>query len=173
MDLAYEGLAFRKMKFPEITGRCIEVRSFSKHAGLSGLRIGYIVAERDIIEKIRKEISITVSCVPGFIQEWLSEKLEKIDRIAAGFREEYKKRARVAYSILSKHFDVKMPDSGFYIFPNVGSGIRAHELMLKKGWAVMPGEFFGKKGCMRISLVRDVPTIRKALDDLVLCCSRI
>ena len=85
---------------------------------MTGWRIGYIIAEQELAQKVIKLNQITTTCVPAFIQYAALKGLEFRKRIADEIRDQFGLRADLACSILSK---TKMkccrPDAPFYLFP--------------------------------------------------------
>ena len=79
---------------------------------------------------------------------------------------EYKKRAKLACSILSKKFEFAEPQAAFYVFPR-SKGLDSEKLafsLLEKGIAITPGSAFGNYGeFFRVSLTQPVNELEKSL----------
>lgn len=166
LDSAYDKLSFNEHILPEIRGKLIKISSFSKSAGITGARIGYIVACNDIIDRMRKEMSITLTCVPSFIQEWILRKFELIKDFSKNAAGIYEERADMAYGMLKDDFDVIRPEAGFYIFPKVGDGDHVFRKLLDENIAVLPGSLFNNPENIRISLVKEQHILKYSLDKL-------
>jgi len=146
-DEVYADLSFVKTKsLLEYEGEHIVVNSFSKTFAMSGWRIGYVIADKTLTDKIIKLNQITFTNVPVFIQEAALKALELRDQIIKTMRENYRKRAELAYKILS---DTKLkftkPEAPFYVFPKF-DGLNSEVFtfnLLDKGVAVVPGTSFG------------------------------
>ncbi|MEM2937389.1 MAG: pyridoxal phosphate-dependent aminotransferase [Candidatus Bathyarchaeia archaeon] len=146
-DEVYADISFVKTKsLLEYEGEHIVVRSFSKTFAMTGWRIGYLIAEKALTDKIIKLNQITLTNVPVFIQEAALKALELRHQVIKAMRESYQKRADLAYKILS---DTKLkfikPEAPFYIFPKF-DGLNSEMFsfnLLDKGVAVVPGTSFG------------------------------
>src|SRR5690606_19565845 len=96
-DEIYDLLAFENKEIPSLTQfpdpgeKHIIVNGFSKNFGMSGWRIGYIIAPPEIIEKCAHFQQTTISGVNPFIQEgavatlqtlpeFLPERIEALDK---------------------------------------------------------------------------------------------
>jgi len=113
---------------------------------MTGWRIGYAIADKELIEKIVKLNQITFTNVPVFIQEAALKALELRNEIIKRIRGEYKQRADAACKLFS---DTKLkftkPDAPFYLFPKC-DGLDSEKFafeLLDKGVAVAPGTAFG------------------------------
>jgi aspartate aminotransferase len=101
-DEVYADLSFVKTKsLLEYEGEHIVVNSFSKTFAMSGWRIGYIIADKALTDKIIKPNQITFTNVPVFIQEAALKALELRDHIIKTMRKKYRKRTDPACKILS------------------------------------------------------------------------
>jgi len=124
----------------------ILVNGFSKNFAMTGWRIGYVVVEEELAEKMIKLNQITTTCVPAFIQYGALKGLELRERIAAEIRERFRLRANLACNILSKtKMKFSRPDAPFYLFPKV-DGLDSERFalnLLDSGVAIAPGTAFG------------------------------
>jgi len=146
-DEVYADLSFVKTKsLLEYEGEHIIVNSFSKTFAMSGWRIGYVIADRALTDKIIKLNQITFTNVPVFIQEAALKALELRDQIIKTMREKYRKRAELACKILSNtKLKFTKPEAPFYVFPKfneLNSEVFTFNL-LDMGVAVVPGTSFG------------------------------
>lgn len=146
-DEVYADISFLKTRsLLECDGEHIVVKSFSKTFAMTGWRIGYVIADKVLTEKIIKLNQITFTNVPVFIQEAALKALELRHQIMWAMRENYRRRADLACKILS---DTKLkftkPEAPFYIFPRL-DGLNSEIFsfnLLDKGVAVVPGSSFG------------------------------
>jgi aspartate aminotransferase len=146
-DEVYADLSFVKTKsLLEYEGEHMVVNSFSKTFAMSGWRIGYIIADKALTDKIIKLNQITFTNVPVFIQEAALKALELRDQIIKTMREKYRKRAELACKILSDtRLKFTKPEAPFYVFPKfdqLNSEVFTFNL-LDRGVAVVPGTSFG------------------------------
>ncbi|MEM1545105.1 MAG: pyridoxal phosphate-dependent aminotransferase [Candidatus Methanomethylicia archaeon] len=173
-DEAYIDLSFIEAKsLIDLTSECIVVRSFSKLFSMTGLRIGYVIASKEVASAIANYNSATITCVPEFIQEAALKALELRNEIAKYMVDKYRVRAEIAYKILTEAgFKVAKPEAGFYIFPkiNIDSNAFFLKLLESEGIAVTPGSAFGNfNDFIRISLTVDNQFLTNSLNRLVRC----
>ena len=129
---------------------------FSKTFTMTGWRIGYIIANRELIDRITRLNQITISNVPVFIQEAALKALELQKQLTMDIKKEYQERANVASKILSEaKLEFTKPDAPFYVFPK-RRGLDSERFaldLLDKGVAIAPGTAFGDyREHFRISL---------------------
>jgi aspartate aminotransferase len=170
-DEVYSTIAFTKTKsILEYDGECKHILSsgFSKTFTMTGFRIGYIVANKPLIDNITKLNQITINNVPVFIQDAASRALDIQQELSRKIKEEYQERAKIASETLAKAgLQFTKPDAPFYVFPK-RKGLDSEKFtldLLDKGVAVAPGTSFGDyREHFRISLTAPREEIKKALD---------
>jgi aspartate aminotransferase len=170
-DEVYATIAFTKAKsILEYNGdhRHILTNGFSKTFTMTGWRIGYIVASKELVDKITKLNQITINNVPVFIQEAALKGLEMEKQLATTIKDEYQERAKMASKTLCKAgFQFTEPEAPFYVFPK-RKGLDSEKFtldLLDKGVAVAPGTSFGDyREHFRISLTAPREQIKTALD---------
>ncbi len=167
-DEVYSNISFVKTKsILDYNTNNILVTGFSKMFTMTGWRIGYVVANRDLITKIGKLNQITFSNVPVFIQDAALKALEIRNKLTGEIRAVYFNRAKMASEIL---YDSKLkfsnPDAPFYIFPRQ-DGLDSEKFamdILDKGVAIAPGTSFGDyREYFRISLTAPEVDLKAAL----------
>lgn len=172
-DEVYGTISFVKTKsILEYDGNHNHILSngFSKTFSMTGWRIGYIIANKPLIDNITKLNQITINNVPVFIQEAALKGLELREQIANKIKEEYKERADVASELLSKAgLEFSKPDAPFYVFPK-RRGLDSEKFtlnLLDKGVAVAPGTAFGDyREHFRISLTAPRDQIETGLNKI-------
>jgi aspartate aminotransferase len=170
-DEVYSTIAFTKTKsILEYDGGCKHILSngFSKTFTMTGWRIGYIIADKLLVDNITKLNQITINNVPVFIQEAALKGLELRKQLATDIKKEYQERADMACKILSTDgLSFTKPEAPFYVFPK-RPGLDSEKFtleLLDKGVAVAPGTAFGDyREHFRISLTAPRPQIKKALN---------
>ena len=158
-DEVYGTISFVKAKsILEYNGnhKHILTNGFSKTFTMTGWRIGYIIANKELVDNITKLNQITINNVPVFIQEAALKGLEMQKQLATKIKEEYEERAKMASKTLAKAgFSFTKPEAPFYVFPK-RQGLNSEKFtldLLDKGVAVAPGTAFGDyKEHFRISL---------------------
>lgn len=142
--------------FPELEGRVVLINGFSKSFAMTGWRIGYVCAPKDLIAAIVKIHQYAAICAPIFSQHAALEGLKT--GMSDGFssvkemREEYDRRRKFMYRVFNEMgLNCFEPKGAFYIFPCVKStGMDGDEfasaLLKEKKVAVVPGSAFGESG---------------------------
>jgi aspartate aminotransferase len=170
-DEVYSSISFVKTKsILDFGENNILVNGFSKSFLMTGWRIGYTIAEKEIIRQMIKLNQITTTCVPSFIQYGVLKGLESRNQIADDIRRQFKIRVDTACSVLAKSkMKFSRPDAPFYLFPKVdglNSEIFALDL-LNKGVAIAPGTAFGDyREYFRIALTVGEDKLREGLGKL-------
>lgn len=172
-DEVYGTISFVKTKsILEYNGDHQHILSngFSKTFTMTGWRIGYIIANKLLIDNITKFNQITINNVPVFIQEAALKALEMQRQLSTKIKEEYHERARMATKNLSKAgFLFTKPEAPFYVFPKYPC-LDSEKFtldLLDKSVAVAPGTAFGDyREHFRISLTAPRDEIRTALDKI-------
>src|SRR4030067_2835020 len=85
---------------------------------MTGWRIGYVIAQKEHVDRITKLNQITINNVPVFIQEAALKGLELQKQLATKIKNEYQQRAKMA----SKHLkeaglEFTEPEAPVYVFP--------------------------------------------------------
>ncbi len=172
-DEVYGAIAFKKTKsILDYDKECKHILSngFSKTFTMTGWRIGYIVANKMLVDKVTKLNQITFNNVPVFIQDAAMKGLELRERIAENIKAKYKQRADLASKKLSAAgFKFTTPEAPFYVFPK-RDGLDGDKFtlnLLDSGVAVAPGSSFGDyHEHFRISLTAPDDQIETALDKI-------
>lgn len=152
--------------------RTITVSGFSKAYAMTGWRLGYLCAPREIVEQIHKIHQYAIMCSPTTSQFAAIEALRNGDADIEMMASEYNRRRKYILNGLKKHgIDCFEAEGAFYVFPNIGKfGLTSDEfcqrLLDEKGVAIVPGNAFGTcgEGFARISYAYSVEHITKALD---------
>jgi aminotransferase len=131
----------------------IRVMSFSKDFSLTGWRVGYLQADHSRIASMVALHDSLINCAPVVAQYAAIAALDNFDRIIGRNKILYAKNRRamsVALSELDKHLTFTEPSGGYFFFPKLkypeSSEQVAHEIAIKAGVVVVPGEAFGPGG---------------------------
>jgi aspartate aminotransferase len=172
-DEVYGTIAFTKTKsILEYNGGHKHILStgFSKTFSMTGWRIGYIMADKMLIDKITRLNQITINNVPVFIQEAALSALKIQKQLSTKIKEVYEDRAKIASKTLAKAgFKFSKPQAPFYVFPK-RDGLDSEKFtleLLDKGVAVAPGTAFGDyREHFRISLTAPIEEIKVGLEKI-------
>jgi len=166
-DEVYADYAFRKFSSVHEYGygRSILVSSFSKRYAMTGFRVGYAVAAKDIIAKMAKVQAVGITSV--------AEPMQHAALAALG--EDPSKNVRTMKKRLDlicgklKEMSLRFvePDGAMYVYPELpkGEDIMLVEKLLDKGVAIAPGSGFGDhyQQFVRISACQPEKTLEKGL----------
>ncbi len=152
--------------------RTVLLDGFSKTYAMTGWRLGYGVANKELIKVFNKFMLASNSCVPAFTQIAGIEALTSLQDSVEEMRKEYEKRRDVIVNGLNSipNISCKKPKGAFYAFPNIKKfGMSSNEFVLyllnNAGVTVMPGSTFGKygEGYLRISYANSISELKEAL----------
>jgi len=148
----------------------ITVNGFSKAYAMTGWRLGYVSAPKEIYEQMLKLHSHSVSQATSFVQYAGIAALQGVQTCVTDMVREFRARRDLIVRGLNKlGIKCAMPDGAFYAFADVseyGSGEKVAELLLNKAFvATTPGSAFGEAGkdFIRISYATSQDRIREAL----------
>jgi aminotransferase len=152
--------------------RTILVSGFSKSYAMTGWRLGYLCAPRELTDQMLKIHQYAIMSSPTTAQFAAVEALRNGDGDIKMMVDEYNRRRRYIYKGLKDiGIDSFEPEGAFYIFPNIGQfGLSGEEfcnrLLYEKKCAIIPGEAFGKggEGFARISYAYSIEHITQALE---------
>ena len=151
----------------------LTINTFSKTYAMTGWRLGYACANRDIISHMIKLQENNGSCVNEAFQYAGIYALKNGDKDVEYMLSCYKKnRALIVDGINQLNgFSCLMPKGAFYVFPKItelgmNSDDAADFILEKTHVVTSPGSAFGAagEGHIRISFANDYNTIEKALD---------
>ncbi len=174
-ELTYTGK--RHVSIASIDGmreRTVVASGFSKAYAMTGFRLGYTVAPREITAQMFKIHQYAIMCAPTQSQYAAVEALKNGDDDIAYMTDEYNRRRRYIvnglHSIGVRCFE---PLGAFYAYPAIGDfGMTSEEfcerLLYEEGVAIVPGTAFGEcgEGFARISYAYSVKHITTALDKM-------
>ena len=176
-DEIYAELTYGKkhVSFASLPGmkeRTILVSGLSKAYAMTGWRLGYACAPKEIMQQMVKLHQYAIMCAPTTSQYAGIEALKNGDDDIEYMKDSYDQRRRLIHSELKRMgLDSFEPEGAFYIFPNIGKfGMSSEEfcekLLYSKHVAIVPGTAFGEsgEGFARISYAYSVEHIKKALE---------
>lgn len=156
---------------PGMKERCVLINGFSKAYAMTGWRLGYACAPKEILSQMLKIHQFAIMCAPTTSQYAAVEAMKNGDADVVQMRDQYNERRRYLLHRL-KNMGLKCfePFGAFYIFPSIKefgmtSDEFATELLNSKKVAVVPGTAFGKsgEGFVRISYAYSLDDLKTAL----------
>jgi len=150
----------------------IVVNGFSKSLAMTGWRVGFVIAESELLDSMLKVHQVNGVCAPAFAQKAIADVLMegKADKIISNMVKEleFRRRRDFVYSKLKELFDVVKPEGAFYMFPKVGMNCMdfVERLLLEKGVALTPGTPFGNWNdeYVRISYATSMENLKLAME---------
>ena len=146
--------------------KSILVGSFSKRYAMTGFRVGYGIANKDIISKMARVQAVAITSVAEPMQQAALAALEEDPS------ENIKLVKRRLDFVCNKLKEMSLryvePDGAMYAYPELprGDDLTIIEKLLEKGVAIAPGSGFGDsyKRFVRISACQPEETLEKGLD---------
>ncbi len=159
---------------PGMRERTIVVNGFSKAYAMTGWRMGYVAAPREIVKQMHKIHQYAIMCAPTTSQYAAIEALKNGDSDIVMMTEEYNRRRRfIVDGLRSIGLSCFEPEGAFYVYPNIGGfGLTSEEfcerLLYEEKVAIVPGTAFGDcgEGFARISYAYSVKHITQALEKM-------
>jgi aspartate aminotransferase len=181
--LIYDGFEFASIaQFgEEIKKRTILVNGLSKAYSMTGWRIGYVAADKALVEAMNNIQSQSTSNPVSFCDKASVEALNGPQEFMGPWVEEFDRRRRYITDRLNAMPGVKclLPQGAFYVFPNfagcygkstpsgkvlTNSTEIAAWLLEEHNVAVVPGGAFGDDACQRLSYAMSMKAIEKGID---------
>jgi aminotransferase len=173
-ELTYEGKHCSIAVFEEIRDRVIIINGFSKAYSMTGYRVGYILAHKDIIEMCLKIHQYTIMCATTPCQYAAIEAVNNgdndIEEMFLSFRQ---RRNYIVKELNRIGLKTHMPQGAFYVFPSIAiTGMKCEEfcerLLEEENLALVPGNAFGDagEGYVRISYAYSLDEIKLAISKL-------
>ena len=157
---------------PGMAERTVIIDGFSKSFAMTGWRLGYAVAPKELIDAMDLLVLNTFTCAAEFTQVAAVEALRDTTDAVAAMVAEYRKRRDIFVSGLNRiaGFRCQDPEGAFYAWVNVAdTGLPAEEvarlLLEEAGVAGIAGAAFGPGGkdYLRFSLVSARHLLEEAL----------
>ena len=174
-DEIYESLIYEEYysvaEEKEILDKVIYISGFSKMFSMTGLRVGYFAAQKQLMDEIMKVHQYNVSCATSICQwaalEGLRNGLDDVENMRNVLRE---RKDYVISELRNMGLEVNEPKGAFYVFPSIKKfNMSSEEFCLKllneEKIACVPGSSFGigGKGYIRISYCYSMEELKKAL----------
>lgn len=157
---------------PNAKNRTILLGGFSKNYAMTGWRVGYICAEKELLSAFSKIHQYCVMSAPTISQYAALAALQIGEPFVLEMKAEYDRRRKLVVSSLNEMgLDCFEPKGALYAFPSVkNTGLNgdefAQKLLIEKQVAVVPGSSFGAGGenHVRIAYCKSYEQIESALE---------
>lgn len=168
-DIAYDTVPRSLGALDGMEGRTVTVNGFSKSYSMTGWRLGYMTAASDVISRVERVQSHSVSCASNFVQragvEALRNTTDSLQTMVAAFED----RRDLLVDLLDEHgTDISTPRGAFYVMIPVDSDDEqwCKSALTEAHVATVPGSAFGTPGYARISYANGTSRIRDAVTRL-------
>ena len=177
-DEVYKHIIFDKHKylsiaeFSDMKERTIVIDSFSKTYAMTGWRVGYAAANKEIISNMIKYQENMVACVSTPSQYAAIEALSGSQEDRHYMLDQYSERRNIVFEEINKinGLSCNIPKGTFYAFINIEkTGLSSEEFAMKlmqlEHVVVIPGTGFGDagEGFIRLSFATSIEAIREGI----------
>ncbi|ABS54527.1 aminotransferase, class I and II [Methanoregula boonei 6A8] len=151
-ELTYESPHVAAATVKDLRERTITLNGFSKAYAMTGWRIGYLCAPKEICDAALKIHQYVMLCAPAMGQIGALEALRSAEDEKTSMISEYRLRRNSFVAGLNRiGLSCHVPEGAFYAFPSVkGTGLSdvefAERLLREQRVAVVPGSVFGAGG---------------------------
>lgn len=182
-DEIYEHLVFEGFTHhspvtlvPQIRNRTVVISGVSKSYSMTGWRLGYALADKDVAYRMAAFQAHATGC-PNAISQWAAlEAIQKGAEEREAMRVEFEKRKNLFAKRLARIPSIWYPEPGgaFYYFVDVSKLYKkmnvkdsfqfCDKLLAEQGLVVIPGGAFGADKFIRFSFAASENDINRALD---------
>ncbi|MBN1537573.1 MAG: aminotransferase class I/II-fold pyridoxal phosphate-dependent enzyme [Anaerolineales bacterium] len=156
---------------PNMRERTILLGGFSKNYAMTGWRIGFAAAPKELLTGLARVHQYTIMCAPTMAQDAAIEAITNGATEVEIMRNEYDRRRKLIVGGLNElGLPTFEPRGAFYAFPNIGvtgmdDELFAQRLLDEEKVAVVPGSAFGAggEGFVRCSYATAYEKIEEAL----------
>jgi len=150
------------------------VHSFSKTYCMTGWRVGWLIARRDLAQKATQLNEFIISCAPGFAQKAAEIALGAGEGEIAAMLTRLKANRDFCIEALERmpRVTIPKPDGAFYLFPKI-EGLRdsfdfCRRLLEQERVGLAPGVAFGAggEGSIRLCYAADRSVLEPAMERL-------
>ena len=156
-------------EYRDLKDRIIVAQSFSKPYAMTGWRMGYLLCDAPVRERLELAHQFIVTSTPAPFQR---AGVEALGCNVSGMVEEYcHRRDYVLDRLRGMNLETPTPEGAFYAFPSIHRfGLNSTDfcvrLLKEGGVAVTPGGAFGAEDRVRISYCCAMDALKEGLDRL-------
>ncbi len=152
------------------SSKVIVVNGVSKLYGMTGFRIGWVAANRELVRIMTNIQAQTTSCVPPICQAAAEGALTGLQSYVESLRLTIQNNRDILMQEIRTFQGVKLhkPEGTFYALPDLRAyrmpSVEMSNLLLKKAMVVtVPGKEFGMEGHLRLSISGSVKDITEGI----------
>ena len=173
-ELNYKGKHVSIASLEGMRERTILINGFSKSYAMTGWRLGYACAPKELIAQMTKIHQFAIMCAPTTSQYAAVEALKNGDKDVEEMRKAYNQRRRFLMNAFKEMgLECFEPYGAFYVFPCIKEfGMTSEEFatrfLQEEKVALVPGTAFGDcgEGFLRISYAYSMDNLRIAMERL-------
>lgn len=181
--LVYDGVKHVSMaSLPGMRQRTLVINGFSKAYSMTGWRLGYVAAPKELISAMVRVHQNLTTCAVSFAQAGAVVALEGPQDCVTSMVAEFQRRRNMLVAALNEMPGVTcpMPEGAFYVFPNIRAfGLSSEEmamyLLREAHIALVPGTSFGPggEGYIRISYANSYEQIEEGMRRMATALKRL
>lgn len=176
-------------QFPEIFDQVVTINGVSKAWAMTGWRLGYIAASKEIADACTKIQGQFTSGTSSITQKASIAALKADPIVLKDMISAFKERRELVLNALKKIPGIKtnIPDGAFYVFPDVSFyfGKKFNDFHIQTAEdlcmyllsealvAVVTGEAFGDPNCIRISYAASNEVLEKAMERIRIALEKL
>lgn len=168
-DEVYDRFVYTEKPFVsagQVSDDAIVISGFSKSAGMTGWRLGYVTGPRDVIDAMATFQQYSYVCANSVAQK---AAIKSLDYDLGERMRTYRRRRDILLEGLSDRFNIVKPGGAFYLFPEAPGGDAdtfVHKAIERKVY-IIPGNVFSTRNThFRISFAVPEEKLLKAVDIL-------
>ena len=176
-ELVYDGRRHVSIgSFPGMKRHTVVLNGFSKAFAMTGWRIGFTAADRELVHELHKLHQYSTICAPIMSQyaalEGLRHGAAEVEKMRLSYQQ---RRNLMMKGFAEMGLPVTEPEGAFYIFPDIrctglSSEKFAEKLIREYKVAVVPGTAFGAcgEGFVRCCYATEIGKLKEALRRMAL-----
>lgn len=148
----------------------IVVNGVAKLYGMTGFRIGWVVAPRDLVRVMTNVLGQTTSCVSPLAQAAAEGALNGLQSVVEALRLHIQNNRDVVLQEMRTFHGARLipPQGTFYALPDIrafsNNSVEVSKFLLKKAMVVtVPGKEFGMEGHIRLSFAGSVKDVTEGI----------
>jgi aspartate aminotransferase len=153
------------------TTKVISINGISKLYGMTGFRIGWVIAPRKIVAVMTNVQAQTTSCTSVILQAAAEGALTGLQSVVETLRMTLENNRNVMIQELRAFSGIRVtpPDGTYYCLPDFraynAKSVELSQFLLKKALVVaVPGKEFGMEGYLRLSYATTVKDIKEGIE---------
>jgi aspartate/methionine/tyrosine aminotransferase len=138
---------------------------------MTGFRIGWVVAPRELVRVMTNVLAQTTSCVSPIAQAAAEGALNGLQSVVESLRLQIQNNRDVVLQEMKTFNGARLiePKGTFYALPDLrafnGNSVEVSKFLLKKAMVVtVPGKEFGMEGHLRLSYAGSIKDIKEGIE---------